>query len=172
MILIIPVVAFFLAAVLFVSAVHKLVERTRLTSATAGLLRLNLAVAAPVTLAASAIELAAALSLLFHVSRPVGAILATLLWLSYGVMLLTARRRGDGMIDCGCEFGKQRGGIGHFAIGRAFALGAAALFILLYPAVGGDFDVQSILAALAFLALLYAAGEIAHLPALSRSAAR
>lgn len=166
------VLALFLAAVLGASAAHKLVERARLTQATAGLLRLNPAIAMPVTMAAAAIEVAAALALLFSVSRPVGALLAALLWSLYGAALFAARRRGDGAIDCGCDFGKRRSGIGGFAIGRAFALGAAALALLVSPTGGGGIDIQSILAALAFLALLFAAGEIANLPASSRSVTR
>jgi hypothetical protein len=166
------VLALFLAAVLGASAAHKLVERARLTEATAGLLRLNPAIAMPVTVAAAAVEAAAALALLFSASRPVGALLAALLWSLYGAALFAARRRGDGAIDCGCDFGKRRSGIGGFAIGRAFALGAAALALLVSPTGGGSIDIQSILAALAFLALLFAAGEIANLPSTSRSAAR
>ena len=103
----------FLAAVLGVAAAHKLAERGRLAQATAGLLRIDAAIAMPLTMAAATIEAAAALALLFPPSLPAGALLAALLWAGYG----------------------------------------AALF-----------------AALAFLALLFAAGEIAHLPI--RSAAR
>lgn len=164
------VLALFLAAVLASSVAHKLLERGRLTQATAGLLRLDPMVAMPVTMAAAAIEAAAALSLIFPASRPVGALLATLLWIFYGAALFAARRRGDGAIDCGCDFGKRRGGIGDFAIGRAFALGGGALALLVSPAGGGSIDIQSIFAALAFVALLFAAGEIANLPASSRSA--
>ncbi|HEY0594386.1 MauE/DoxX family redox-associated membrane protein [Sphingopyxis sp.] len=167
-----PVLALFLAIVLAVAAAHKLAERTRLTQATAGLLRLAPALAMPATMAAAAIEFAAALALLFPASRSAGALLAAMLWAGYGAALLAARRRGDGAIDCGCDFGARRSGIGRFTIGRAFALAAAALALCLSPAGGGDIDIQSIFAALAFVVLLFAAGEIAHLPAPSRSAAR
>lgn len=166
------VLALFLAAVLGSSAAHKLVERARLTRATAGLLRMSPVVAMPLTMAAAAIEAGAALALLFPASRPVGALLAALLWALYGAALLTARRRGDAAIDCGCDFGKPRQGIGAFAVARAFALAAGALALLLSPAGGGGIDVQSILAALAFLALLFAAGEIAGLPATAKPASR
>lgn len=169
---VISVLALFLAAVLGASAAHKFVERARLTQATTGLLRLNAAIATPVTMAAAAVEAAAALALLFPASRPVGALLAALIWSLYGATLFAARRRGDGAIDCGCDFGKRSGGIGSFAIGRAFVLGAAALTLLVSPAGGGGIDIQSILAALAFLALFFATGEIANLPAASRSVTR
>lgn len=169
---ILSVLALILAIVLGVAAAHKLVERTRLTQAAAGLLRLGPALAMPVTMAAAAAELAAALALLFPASRPAGALLAALLWAGYGAALLGARRRGDGGIDCGCDFGARRSGIGRFTIGRALALASAALALCLSPAGGGAIDVPSIFAALAFVALLFAAGEIAHLPATSRSAAR
>lgn len=169
---VIQVAALFLAAVLAASAAHKLVERARLAAATAGLLRLHPAVAMPVTMAAAALEAAAALALVLPASRPVGALLAALLWSAYGAALFAARRRGDGGIDCGCDFGKRRGGIGRFAIARAFMLGAAALALFVSPVGGGGVDIQSAFAALAFLALLFAAGEIAQLPAPTRSVAR
>lgn len=170
---VLPVIALFLGIVLAMAAAHKLAERTRLTQATAGLLRLAPALAMPATMAAAAIEFAAALALLIPASRPAGALLAALLWAGYGAALVAAHRRGDGGIDCGCDFGARRRGIGRFTIIRAFALAAAALLVSLSPAGGGGIDVQSIFAALAFVALLFAAGEIANLPAASsRSAAR
>lgn len=166
------VLALFLAAVLAAASVHKLVDRARLTQATAGLLRLAPTVAMPVAMGAAAAEFAAALALLFPASRPAGALLAALLWAGYGAALFAARRRGDGGIDCGCDFGAHRRGIGSFAIGRAFALGAAALLLCLSPTEGGAIDIASVFAALAFVTLLFAAGEIANLPAASRSATR
>lgn len=169
---VLSVLALFLAIILAAAAAHKLAERTRLTRATAGLLRLAPALAMPVTMAAAAVEFAAALALLFPASRPAGALLAALLWAGYGAALLAARRRGEGGIDCGCDFGARRSGIGRFTIGRAFALAAAAFALFVSPAGGGGIDIQSIFAALAFVALLFAAGEIAHLPTNSRSVAR
>jgi hypothetical protein len=167
-----PVLALFLALVLTAAAAHKLVERARLTRAAAGLLRLSPAVAMPVTMAAAATEFAAALALLFPASRPTGALLAALLWAGYGIALLAARRRGDGGLDCGCDFGARKSGIGRFAIIRAFALAAAALLLCLSPAGGGGIDIASIFAALAFVALAFAAGELASLPAPRRSVTR
>lgn len=166
------VLALFLAIVLAVAAAHKLAERARLTQATAGLLRLSPALAMPATMTAAAVEFAAALALLFPVSRFAGALLAALLWAGYGAALVAARRRGDGGIDCGCDFGARRSGIGRFTIARAFALACAAALLCLSPAGGGGIDIQSVFAALAFVALLFAAGELAILPATSRSAAR
>lgn len=169
---VLSVLALALAIILAVAAAHKIAERARLTRATAGLLRLDPALAMPATMAAAAVEFAAALALLIPASRPAGALLAALLWAGYGAALLAARRRGDGGMDCGCDFGARRSGIGRFTIARVFALAAAALALCLSPAGGGAIDVQSIFAALAFVALLFAAGEIANLPATSRSAAR
>lgn len=161
-----------LAIILAVAAAHKLAERTRLAHAAAGLLRVGPALVMPATMAATAIEVAAALALLFPYSHPAGALLAALLWAGYGAALVAARRRGDGGLDCGCDFGSRATGIGRFTIFRAFGLAAAALVICLSPTGGGGIDVQSIFAALAFVALLFAAGEIAHLPATRRSIAR
>lgn len=167
-----PVIALFLAVVLAVAAAHKLADRDRLTLATAGLLRLDPAVASTVTVAAAAVEFAAALALLFPASRRAGALLAALLLAGYGAALLAARRRGDSGIDCGCDLGARRGGIGRFSVARAFALAAAALFLCISPGGGGSIDSQSVFAALAFVALLFAASEIAHLPTPSRSMPR
>ena len=166
------VLALFLAIILAAAAAHKLAERARLTQATAGLLRLAPALAMPVTMAAATVEFAAALALLFPASRGAGALLAAMLWAGYGAALLAARGRGDGALDCGCDFGARRSGIGRFTIGRAFVLAAAALALCFSPAGGGSIDIQSVFAALAFVALLFAAGEIAHLPVTSRSATR
>ena len=126
----------------------------------------------PVTMTAAAVEFAAALALLFPASRPAGALLAALLWAGYGAALIAARRRGDGAIDCGCDFGARRTGIGRFTIARAFALACAAVLLCLSPSGDGEIDSQSVFAALAFVALLFAAGALANLPATSRSAAR
>jgi hypothetical protein len=169
---VLPVLSLFLALVLATAAAHKLIERARLTQAAAGLLRLSPAVAMPVTMAAAAIEFAAALALFFPASRPAGALLAALLWAGYAAALLAARRRGDGGLDCGCDFGARKSGIGRFAIARALALAAAALLLCLSPAGGGGIDIPSIFAALAFVALLFAAGELASLPASRRSVIR
>lgn len=170
--IVLSVLALALAIILAVAAAHKLADRARLTLASAGLLRIAPALAMPAMLVAAAVEFAAALAMLFPASRRAGALLAALLWAGYGASLLAARRRGDDGLDCGCDFGARRSGIGRFTIARAFALAAAALALCLSPAGGGAIDVQSIFAALAFVALLFAAGEIAHLPATSRSAAR
>ncbi|HJS13027.1 MauE/DoxX family redox-associated membrane protein [Sphingopyxis sp.] len=167
-----PILALFLAAVLAAASVHKLADRVRLTQATADLLRLAPPIAMPLTMAAAAAEFAAALALLFPASRPAGALLAALLWAGYGAALFAARRRGDGGIDCGCDFGAPRHGIGSFAIGRAVALGAVALSLCFSPTGGGAIDISSVFAALAFVALLFATGEIANLPAASRSSTR
>lgn len=166
------ILALFLAIILAAAAAHKLAERVRLTQATSGLLRLSPALAMPATMAAAAIEAAAALALIFPASRFAGALLAALLWAGYGAALIAARQRGDSGIDCGCDFGARRSGIGRFTIARAFALAAAALLLCLSPAGGGDIDIQSVFAALAFVALIFAAGELANLPATSRSVAR
>lgn len=172
MTVIISVVALFLAAILGLSAAHKLVERVRLASATGDLLRLHAAVAIPITMAAAAVEVAAALALVFPASRPVGAAMAALVWSIYAVALVAARQRGDIAIDCGCDFGKRSSGIGGYAIGRAFALVAVALVLCVAPASEGGLGIDSLFAALGFLALYFAAGEIAQISVSGRSFAR
>lgn len=168
----IPVAALLLAAILGLSAAHKLIERDRLAIATARLLRLQSAVAIPITMAAAAIEIAAALAIVFPASRSIGASIAAILWSVYGAALLTARVSGNSVIDCGCDFGKRSAGIGGFAIVRAFALAAGAMALCFSSTGNGDIGIHSIFAALAFLALYFAAGEVAQISGTGRSFVR
>lgn len=166
------VIALFLALVLFAAALHKLMQRQRLTAATAALLRTSGVLAQPLMLSAAAIEAAAATALLIPASRPAGALLAALLWAVYGATLVVSKRRGDSALDCGCSLAASHSGIGGFVIGRAFAFAAAALAVLLIPAPGVGVLAEPLFAAFAFFALFLAIGEMAALPQISRSVAR
>lgn len=162
--------ALFLALVLAAAAVHKLVARERLIAATGRLLGLQPPLAAVAMLAAAAIEAVAAIALILPPVRPIGALLAALLWLGYGVALLAARRRGESAFDCGCGFAVQRKPVDRFTIVRPFGLVLLATLVALTPEAPAPL-VEPVFAALALYALFLAAGEIAALPS-KRSLAR
>ncbi len=169
---VIPAMALFLALVLAGAAIHKLIDGDRLAGATGRLLGLNPPLARTAMLAAAALEGAAALALFPPASRPLGAAIAALVWLAYGIALSAARRRGESAMDCGCSFAAHRGGIDGFTLLRPFALTLLALAVMLAPAGGPGFAVEPLFAALALYALFFAAGELAALPPIRRSNAR
>lgn len=158
------VLPLFLALVLTVATGHKLVQRDRLATATGRLLGLAPPLALPAMLAAAAIEAAAAIALLVGPAQPVGALIAALLWGTYGALLARARAQGDRSIDCGCSLAVHRTGITVFAVARAFGLAAVALLAALMPQALPGIAAEPLFAALALFALLLAAGEIAALP--------
>ncbi len=164
--------AWFLALVLACSSLQKLLERDRLSMATARLTGFNLAVARPVMLVAATVEAMAALALLFAQTQALGAVLAGGLWLGYGTALLAAARRGD-RLDCGCSLAVRSKPVDGFMIARAFGLvalaGLALVASLAGPTVPG---IEPVFAALGLFSLYHAAGEIAALPPLRRKAAR
>ena len=168
--------AWFLALVLATSSLQKLLERDRMSMATARLTGLNAALALPVLLVAAAVEAMAALTLVFPQTQGLGAVLAGGLWLGYGAALLAAARRGDSL-DCGCSFTARTKPVDSFMIARAFGLAilaGVALAAALAAALAGTTapGIEPVFAALGLFALYNAAGEIAALPPLRRKAAR
>lgn len=171
------IVALFLALVLGTAAAHKLAARDRLAAAVGRLTGLAAPLARVAMFGAAAVEAAAAIALLFTASRPLGAVLAALLWGGYAIALATARRRGEDAFDCGCSFAVQRKPVDGAMLLRplllaALALGVAATALL--PVAGAPPlpGVEPLFAALALYALYLAAGEIAALPSTRRSLAR
>ena len=164
--------AWFLALVLASSGLQKLLERDRMSMATARLTGLNLAVAGPVSLVAAAIESMAALALLLQPTQAVGAVLAGGLWLGYGTVLVAAARRGDSL-DCGCSLAARTKPVDGFMIARAFGL-VALVGLTLAAALAGATapGIEPLFAAFGLFTLYHAAGEIAALPPLRRKAAR
>lgn len=145
----------FLALVLAMAAGHKLLDRERLAASAAALTGAPVALGVPISLAAAAYEAAVALALLFPATRPAGAMLAAVLWSAYGIALM---RRLGSTLDCGCNFAARAKPVDSFAVLRAFALAALATIALLTPAM--PLTLLSPFAALGFLALYLALGEI------------
>lgn len=164
--------AWFLALVLASSALQKLLERDRLSMATARLTGLDLSVAGPFSLAVAALEAMAALALLLPPTQAAGASLAGGLWLAYGAALAAARQRGDNL-DCGCSLAARAKPVDGFMIARAFALVALAGLTLAAALAGATAPgIEPLFAAVGLFTLYHAAGEIAALPPLRRKAAR
>lgn len=159
-------ISLFLALVLAVAAGHKLLDRERLAASAATLTGAPRALGATVSLAAAAYEAAAALSLVLPATRHAGAILAALLWLAYGTALW---RRLGSRLDCGCTFAARVKPVDRFSVMRAFGLAALAGAVLLAPAV--PVTILALFAALGFLALYLALGEVMSITKFERSAA-
>ncbi len=164
--------AWFLALVLASSAIQKLLERNRTSTATAKLARIGPGIALPLSLVLAAAETMAGMALLFPATQALGAVLAMGLWLAYGAALVAASRRGD-TLDCGCSFAVRHKPIDTFTIGRAFVLAGLAGITLLAAAAGATPPgIEPLFAAFGLFTLYHAAGEIAALPAPHGKAAR
>lgn len=157
----------FLALVLATSAGHKLLARDRLALATAKLAGVPQALGFPLLLVAAACEVLAALALMVPAMPAAGALGAAAIWLSYGVAL--ARRYGQ-RLDCGCDLSAREKPVDGLAIARPVILAMLAAALAVSPATAWTADAP--FAALALLALWFAAGELAQLPAAARLSQR
>ncbi len=163
------ILPYFLAIVLASAAAHKLVARDRLGLAAAQLTGVPPALGQPLSLSAAAIEAAGAVALLVPIARPVGCVVALLLWSTYALLLWRARQHGK-RFDCGCSLsGPSRSTEVYPAI-RAAGLAAMAGVAALLPA--GSPNILSIFGALTLFALYLAAGEIASASSSARTLAR
>lgn len=151
--------ALFLALLLAVSAVHKIVARDRLGEASARLAGVSQSLGPVISNAAAAIELAAALALLFPDTRPIGALIAAVLWSGYALLL--ARRIGS-RLDCGCSLKRGEKPITALHPARAALLAAFAVLVAFVPATPAT--LLTPFAAAALLALYFAADELIAIP--------
>lgn len=156
-------ISIFLALVLAISAGHKLIERERLAASAAALTGAPPAMGATISLAAAACEAATALCLIFPATHTTGALLAVLLWLAYGAALW--RRLGTAL-DCGCNFAARSNPVDRFAVVRALGLATIAGATILAPT--HPLTIVSPFAALGFLALYLALGEIMSITTFER----
>lgn len=152
-------VALFLAMVLLVAAGHKAREPQRLATATARLSGAGPATAPLLLAMAGTTEVLAALALLLPATRVGGALAAAALWSLYGLALL--RRRGE-RLDCGCDLVAREKPVTLAVALRPVALATLALGVALLPAPA--FAADTPFAALALLALWFAAGELLSIP--------
>lgn len=157
----------FLAALLVAAAWHKLVARDRVAISAARLARTTPALGMPLLLAAATVETLAAIALLVPPLSQAGAVAAAALWAVYALAL--AARRGE-VLDCGCDLVARDKPVDLFAIARPLVLAALAVAATLTPRGPLSFDAP--FAALALLALWFAASELAVLPHLARISRR
>ncbi|WP_416908463.1 MAG: MauE/DoxX family redox-associated membrane protein [Polymorphobacter sp.] len=157
--------ALFLALLLGVSAAHKVIARSAMAPIAARLAGASAGLGAALLLAAATVEGLAAVALLAQPLRTLGALLAALLWLAYAAALW--RRHGE-RLDCGCDLTRRETPVGATAIARPLLLALLAAVVVLSPPAAVTIDTP--FAALALLALWFAAAELSALPALSRTA--
>ncbi len=151
--------ALFLALLLAVSAGHKIVAHQRLGEAAARLAGVPQSLGPLVSNAAAAVELAAGLALLFPGTRPIGALIAAVLWSGYALLL--ARRIGS-RLDCGCSLKRSEKLITTLYPARAALLAAFAILVAFLPAPPAT--LLTPFAAAALLALYFAADELIAIP--------
>ena len=153
----------FLAALLAVSAGHKVLARQRLIPVTARLAGTTEPFGTLLLVAAASLEALAAIAMLIPPFATGGAIAAAALWLAYGAAL--AGHHGE-RLDCGCDLAARVRPVDALAIGRPVLLAALAGTVALQPATGYPLDAP--FAALALLSLWFAAGELHSIPTLAR----
>ncbi len=153
-------VTFFLAALLGASAVHKVLDRKRLGAVVARLTVTPLPVGVVLLALAATVEALAAIALLIPALRLAGAAIAVALWCVYGLALV--RQRGA-VLDCGCDLVARERPVDGFAILRPFVLAGLAALTLVVPSAAG-WSIEAPFAALALLALWFAAGELHSIP--------
>lgn len=156
--------ALFLAALLAASALHKLLARERLTAVTARLAGVHLPTGLLLLIVAASVEALAALALAVPALRSGGALAAAALWLAYAAALW--RRRGT-VLDCGCDLVARDKPVDAFVIARPLLLAGLAGSVALAPPPLWTIDAP--FAALALLALWFAAGELHSIPRLERT---
>ena len=149
----------FLAALLAISATHKVIARERLAIVAARLAGSPAALGQPLLLGAACAETLAAVALAADPLRQAGALAAAAIWTGYAVALFA--RRGQ-VLDCGCDFVRRERPVSWPAIFRPAVLALMACAVTAIPEPA--FALDAPFAALALLALYFAASELAALP--------
>lgn len=157
-------ISLFLALLLALSATHKFVAQQRLAVSAARLAGVSPALGLPLLATVAAIEALAALALLIPAARLGGALAAAALWLVYAAAL--ARKQGE-VLDCGCDFASRERPVTAGAALRPAMLSILALAAAIMPAPVWSLDTP--FAALALLALWFAASELASLSRFERT---
>ncbi len=127
--------AWFLAALLLVSAVHKVRERQRTLEAIRALTGVSARDAGFLWAATAGVEAVAGALLLTPRFVLPGAGIATLLWCGYLFFLARSVRNGRSEVDCGCSFGPAHRPIGDFQLYRASLLSLLGTLVCLSAAV-------------------------------------
>jgi uncharacterized membrane protein YphA (DoxX/SURF4 family) len=152
--------ALFCAALLAASALHKLLARDRMITATARLTGVSPVPSQLLLIHAGALELVAAACLLVPQLRTAGAVIAALVWGAYALAL--ARRHGE-TLDCGCDLAARSKPVTTALVLRAAGLAVLAGTIAVLPEA--PFTLDAPFAAAGLLAFYLGASELIAIPA-------
>lgn len=158
------VLSLFLALLLALSAGHKIVARVELGPVAARLAGVSANLGTTLLFTAATAEGLAALALFLPPLAPAGALAAAAIWTGYTTALW--RHRGE-TLDCGCDLVRRVRPVTAVSAARPAMLVALALLVANAP--NGPMTVETPFAALALLALWFAAAELAALPSWRRA---
>lgn len=153
-------VACFEAALLAVSAVHKVSNWDRAASVVRDFARVPPALVRPALCVIVVAESTAAVWLVMPPRSAWGGMLAAAIWMLYLGLILRAILQGRRTADCGCSFGPTARPLGLFQVARNAVLAALAGFCA-WPGVGTDgVQASQVLGAAALLALYGALDQV------------
>lgn len=153
--LLIIVIATSLALLFLLAARHKISARHRFEAQLAAYRILPESLVSPVARVLPWIEIAVALSLLFAITRPVGASGAAALLIIYALAMAVNLSRGRAQIDCGC--GDTPQALSGLLLLRNAVLASGAL-MLLAPVAARPLTLLDLL----FAVLFVAAGALSY----------
>jgi hypothetical protein len=162
--LLVAQLAGFLAMLLVVTGLHKLIQRERTLAVVQDFAGVTPRLAPLAVLAVGATELSAG-ALLWSADRTAGAVLAGVLWSGYLVLILRAIAQGRRDVDCGCTLGASRRPLGLYPVARNVVLAGMALLVALSSSVPVAPRATEILAACTLLALYGALDQVMALAA-------
>ncbi len=155
--------AAFLAVLLLVSALHKVLTWRRTWTVVQDFAGVPRPAASAAAVAACAIEGLAGLLLVLPDYRRAGAAVATVILGLYLVLIARAVAQRRGAVDCGCSFGASSRRLGSFEMARNTVLLAFGLLLLVFADASAALAPSQLLAACALLALYGAIDQLAAL---------
>jgi hypothetical protein len=170
--LLVSPLAAFLALLLLLSGMHKIIRRDRSQSVVREFAGIPRVLAPFAVVGVAGTESLAGVLLLMPAYRVAGGVLAALLWAAYLGLILRAIAQGRRDVDCGCTFGIAHRPLGAFQVTRnALLVGVStlvavgALVSMGAPAnigstAGGSVMISEILAVLALMALYGALEQV------------
>jgi hypothetical protein len=158
--------AAFQGLLLVASAVHKLLGFERARTVMQDFVGIPRSLGPVAVVSVALTELLAALALWVPSYRAAGAILASLIWGGYLLLIVRAIAQGRRDVDCGCSFAAGHSLLGAFQVARNVVLMGLGVTIGLVEALrgaGASLDASQVLAALALLALYGALDQVMNL---------
>ena len=154
--------AAFLAVLLPVSALHKLIGRRRAQAVVREFAGVPPRLAPFAIVVVAGTELFASLLLLLTSYRAAGGVLAVLISGGYLLLIVRAIARGRRDVDCGCSFGAAHRPLGAYQVARNAAVTGVAVLVAAGSAASATVPVgaSQILAAFALFALYLALDQV------------